>query len=312
MFTKLKADKVFIYEVSPINQAKVGVWYAKKRKIPCSVYLMDLWPESFEAVTGIHNKVIINPIKKMVKKIYRGCDKIYISSRGYEQSVINGGGDSEKIEYWPQYAEEFYTAKTLSEIDENSLKLPSDNKIKIVFAGNIGEAQGLDVLVETAKILSEKGIFGVNFCLIGDGRYKEKLVKKVEESGVSDYFSFHKRVPATTIPDIMAQADASFICLAKSDLFALTLPAKTQSSLAVGKPILVSADGEVQRVINEAKCGFVANSGDAGVLAENIEKLCSLSPSDREKLGKNAVDYFNLHFRKDKLMDQLECYLLKD
>lgn len=61
-FTKVKADCIFMYEVSPMTQTLIGVWYAKKQKIPCFLYVQDLWPENVEIVTGIKNKTILNAI----------------------------------------------------------------------------------------------------------------------------------------------------------------------------------------------------------------------------------------------------------
>ena len=107
-FTKVKADKVFIFEVSPMTQALVGVWYAKRRKIPCSIYVTDLWPESVEIVLDLHNKLILGPIGKMVDYIYKNCDRIFTSSQTFIDKIASRKVPKEKIEFWPQYAEEFY------------------------------------------------------------------------------------------------------------------------------------------------------------------------------------------------------------
>lgn len=310
LFTRIKADKVFIYEVSPMTQALVGVWFAKKRKIPCCIYVTDLWPENFEVVTGIHNRMIISPIERMVKKIYRACDKIFISSRGFLDSIQDKGVPAQKIQYWPQYAEDFYQYKPLSEVHDSSLQIREVGKFHLLFAGNIGEAQGLSVLVKTAVLLKEKGIDNILFCLVGDGRYKEKLSSEIKDNNVEEMFRLYPKIPPDQIPDVFAQVEASLICLSKSEIFALTVPAKTQSCLACGKPILVCADGEIQNIITEAGCGFVADAGDAETLAGNIEKLQSLSVEELKKMGTQAINYYDNNFNKLKLLDQMDEYLL--
>lgn len=108
LFTKINADYVFIFEVSPMTQALPGVWYAKKRKIPCYLYVQDLWPENVEIITGIKNKRIIGTIGKMVDYIYKGCTRIFTTSESFVTSIHDRGIPLEKIEYWPQYAEDFY------------------------------------------------------------------------------------------------------------------------------------------------------------------------------------------------------------
>lgn len=309
LFTGLKPDRVFIYEVSPMTQALVGVWLAKRRKVPCYMYVTDLWPENFEYITGIHSKLIVTPIEWMVKYLYKSCRTIFISSRSFVDSIKSKGIKEEKIVYWPQYAEDFYIHKTISEVDENSIRIRQKGKFHILFAGNIGEAQGLDVLVDTAKILKENGRDNVLFCMVGDGRHKSTLMDNVEKQQVSEMFSFYPRIPAVQIPDVFAQTDAALICLSKSDVFALTLPAKTQSCLACGKPVIVSADGEIQNIIEEAGCGVVANAKDPEALAERIEYLISLGQDELAKMSENAISYYNRNFDKEKLLADMDDYM---
>ena len=107
-FTKIKADYVFIFEVSPMTQALPGVWYAKKRKIPCYLYVTDLWPENVEIAAGIKNKRILKAIGVMVDYIYERCDKIFTSSESFIKAITSRGFKKEKLEFWPQYAEDYY------------------------------------------------------------------------------------------------------------------------------------------------------------------------------------------------------------
>lgn len=107
-FNSNKADIVFSYETSPMTQVKVGCGYAKKHKVPHFLYVQDLWPENVETVTGIHNRLIIGPIDRMVDKIYKQVDKIFVTSPSFVDAVVNRKNpvDPQKVFYWPQYAEE--------------------------------------------------------------------------------------------------------------------------------------------------------------------------------------------------------------
>ena len=107
-FTKIKADYVFTFEVSPMTQALLGVWYSKKHKIPNYLYVQDLWPENVEIVTGIHSQLILKPIGKMVDYIYKNCDQIFATSPSFVKEICKRGAEAEKVHYWPQYAEEYY------------------------------------------------------------------------------------------------------------------------------------------------------------------------------------------------------------
>lgn len=308
VFTKIKADYVFIFEVSPMTQALPGVWYAKKRKIPCYIYVTDLWPENVEIVTGIKNRYFLNLIGTMVDYIYKRCDRILTSSKSFIEAINNRGISNNRIEFWPQYAEDLYMpfpkeAVLVSEILQ-------DDKFNIIFAGNIGVAQGLDILPKTSIILKRNNI-NVRFNIVGDGRFKETLIKMVNDYDVVDMFNFIAKQPAIEIPKFMAVCDAALICLSKSKVFSITLPAKTQSCLACGIPIIVSADGEIQKVIEEAKAGICSEAGNAEMLAMKISELISKSKGELSQMANNAYEYSKLNFDKDRLLKRMDKLFLE-
>ena len=168
IFTDVKADYVFMFETSPMNQCKIGVRYAKKHKVPLYLYVQDLWPENVEIVTGIHNPLVIHPIDRMVDKIYRACNEIFVTSPSFVESVVNRKipVPRQKVHYWSQYAEEFYkpvsrkdaTERLMNNKPDMAGKLIEDDDFKIAFTGNIGYAQGLDILTKTAVLLQNEKV----------------------------------------------------------------------------------------------------------------------------------------------------------
>lgn len=305
LFTKLKVDQVFIFEVSPMTQALPGVWYANKHQLPCFLYVQDLWPENVEIITGIKNQTVINSIGKMVDYIYKNCTKIFVTSQSFKKAINERQVPIEKIEYWPQYAEEFYQPLSSKEINKNFKK----GNFNIVFAGNIGNAQGLDILPKTAKILKNKvNDVEIHFNIIGDGRYKETLINTVDNYGVQDMFNFVDKQPATKIPEFMAENDAAFICLTDNPIFKMTIPAKLQSYMACGISIIAYAEGETSEIIKEAHAGLTSPPGDEEKLAEVILNMANKTEDEILALGKNAKKYSDLHFNKTVLMNQMEKY----
>lgn len=301
-FNKVKADIVFSFEVSPMTQVKVGCGYARKHKVPHFVYVQDLWPENVEVVTGIHNKVLIGFIDQMVDKIYKQVDRIFVTSPSFVKAVVNRKKKvpNEKVIYWPQYAEEFYKPverQVVKEIEQD------DDSFKIAFTGNIGTAQGLNVLPKAAKLLKKEN---VKFVIVGDGRYQETFEKCIDRLGVRDKFVMIPRVPAEQIPIILSACDAGFISFNNTSLWEKTIPAKLQSYMACGKAIVASASGETKRIIEEANCGICTEIGNAKALAIGIR---SLMKSDINSIGLNARQYFEQKFSKKKLMDEMDNYL---
>lgn len=302
---RLHADLVFTFEVSPMTQALTGVWYGKRYNVPTYLYVQDLWPENVETVTGIHNKIIIGPIDKMVDMIYRETDEIFTTSPSFVKAIVNRKVpvNNKKVHYWPQYAEEFYRPMEPVAIEGIDL---NDGNFKIAFTGNIGTAQGLDILPKAAKLLMDEK---VKFIIVGDGRYQSEFEKQIDELGVRNKFVLIPRVDAERVPEILSNVDAGFISFNKTPLWENTIPAKLQSYMACGKSIVASASGETKRVIKESECGVCCEIGDALELVKGIKLMMN---SDSIAMGNKAREYFEEKFDKKKLMDEIDEFLKKD
>jgi glycosyltransferase involved in cell wall biosynthesis len=279
------------------------VWYAKKRKIPHYIYVQDLWPENVETVLGIHSKLIIEPINKMVDYIYKNSAKIFVTSESFRENVSARVDDVDKVIYLPQYAEEIYTPKERTDVEE----IPLNKKFKIIFTGNIGYAQGLDILPKTAEILKTKGCADIQFVLVGEGRYKQKLIEEIESRGVSEQFVLVDRQPAERIPALLAACNVAFLSFMDSPLFEMTIPAKLQSYMACGMPVVASASGETARIIAEANCGICCPLGDAEALADALVKM--QKSENLTEMSQNSIAYNKANFNKAELISMLETEL---
>lgn len=301
MFTKIKADEVFMFETSPMNQCKVGVRYARKHKIPCYLYVQDLWPENVEMITGIHSPIVVKPIERMVRKIYKGCTHIWGTSPSFVEGIRKyvEAEEESKVSFWPQYAEEFY----------QPLPKVMHKGFNVIFTGNIGQAQGLDILPVAAKIIREQGIKNIRFTIVGDGRARKSFEESITKNGVWDMFEFAGRVQPMEVPGFLAKGDAAFISFADDELFAKTIPAKLQSYMACAMPIIASAKGETARIIKEADCGMCSSIGDAEELAVSIVAMSKMTQERISEMGQNAFEYNKSHFDKKTLMDEMDRYL---
>lgn len=301
--TDLHADLVFTFEVSPMTQALIGIWYGKRYNVPTYLYVQDLWPENVETVTGIHNRLIIGPIDRMVDKIYRETGTIFTTSPSFVEAIVNRAKpvDRNKVFYWPQYAEEFYKPMNKQSVDE----IPDDDSFKIAFTGNIGTAQGLEVLPKAALLLKSEN---VKFVIVGDGRYQPEFERQINELDVRDKFIMVPRVPAEKIPEILSVCDAGFISFNETPLWMKTIPAKLQSYMACGKAIIASASGETKRVIEESGCGVCCEIGNAEAIVNGIRVL---NKSDIKLLGNKARQYFEYKFNKKLLMDEMDQFFSK-
>ena len=297
-------DAVFCFALSPMTMALPAVAVARRARIPFTLYVADLWPENVEAVNGIHNRRILNALGRMTGYIYRHCDRIMVSSRRFSERMMKWGADPDRIVYWPQYAEDFYTPA------QNPVETPSPYlaEFPVVFTGNIGVAQGLDVLIEAARRLSD--LPAAVFYLVGDGRARVSLETRVREAGLQEKIVFCGRVPGELVPSYLARAGAALLTMAPDPVFSLYLPLKLQTYLACGVPILCAADGAAADVVNQAGAGLTARSGDAAGLADAVRRFSAMPLEERTQMGHNARACYDREYTKVRLMDELEDWLL--
>ena len=293
---KEEYDVVFTNQTSPVMMVSAALAYAKKWKKKVVLYSMDLWPASVSAGGVREGSLIYRIFYWISDRLYRGADKILITSRMFrayfdEQFGIRG----DRVEYLPQYADSMFEVCPPRE---------KDGLVNLVFAGNIGAAQSLDTVLQAAKLLETEE--NLRWHIVGDGSELTTLKAMAADLQLPNVV-FHGRKPLEEMPAYYAMADAMLVTLTKDPMISMTLPGKVQSYMATGKPILAAADGEIPEVIRASGCGFCARAEDAQGLADAVRAF--LSCEDKETLGHNARTYYENHFTRNLFMDHLERVL---
>ena len=294
-------DVVLVNQLSPVMMAWAGIAYAQKKKIPVLLYCYDLWPESL-LVGGIKRQsMIFKTFHSISRKVYQASSKILVTSRHFS-SYLQREFDipNQKIDYLPQYAEDFF---------QPSEGIEDKEGIDLTFAGNIGSAQDLKTVVTAAAILEKtEDKKPVRFHLVGDGKELNSLRQQVAELGLSNFF-FYGRRPLEDMPEFYQKADAMLVTLQADSAVSLTLPGKVQTYMAAGKPIIGAINGDTQEIVEEADCGMIGPASDVEALVDNIHRFSLLSSKQRKHLGQNARRYYEKNFSKDRIVDQLEQHL---
>lgn len=300
IFIRNKFDKIFVYAPSPITVGYIGIIASIIYRAKPFLWVHDLWPESVKDAGGINNKFVLGLIDLMTKSIYYFYKDILVQSPRFKEYLVNQGINTKKIIYYPYYAEAFY--KKVNKSSEIESIFPSG--LKILFAGNIGVAQNFDTIIKAAKKL-DKEIDEFTFIILGDGRDKSRVLTKIENLSIGNRFMFLGSFPPNEMPYYFASADALLVSLKKSKIFELTIPGKLQSYLACGKPIIASIDGITSEIINNADCGLTSPSGDHNSLAESIIHFNKLSIDKKRRMGKNAIEFYNKEFERNRLLNKL-------
>jgi len=301
LFHHKKYDAILVFATSPITVAFPAILHRWFHKTKTLLWVLDLWPESVGAAGNIHSKKIHKMLDRMVKFIYKHVDKILISSRSFRNSIEEKEASADKIYYVPNWSEEFYENP---QIDKQKYASLMPEGFKVMFTGNIGEAQDCEALFATAKQLNEMQSI-VQLIMVGDGRKKtwfEEEVKNVQLKNVH----FLGRFPAEEMPNLIVHADALLISLKDEPIFSLTVPMRVQTALASSKPVAAMLNGEGAFIINEAEAGKTCNAGDIHVFAQNLHYLSLCSQEKLNEMGKRGKQYYDKNFSRSKIIADIE------
>ena len=302
MLTK-KFDIVFVFAISPVTVVIPAIFIKKLKKLPLCVWVLDLWPEAVVSSAGnLHKKSLIpKMLNPVVSFIYKHSDKILVSSKGFIDSIEDKGVSRDKIEFFPQWAEPIF--KPMGSTEYLLGDIPKDS-FKIMFAGNIGESQDFPSILKAAKLLKDER--DIHWIILGSGRREEWVKNKVKSYGLGSCFHMLGNFPLEKMPEFYANADTMLFSLKDDKAFSITIPAKVQTYLACGKPILAMINGEGGKVVLEANAGLVCQAESPSELSENILRMKSLKVKELSDMGSNARRYYNDNFERGYLFDKAE------
>lgn len=294
-----KYDCIIGHEPSPIFQAYPALLLRKLRKIPFYYWIMDLWPDAMKSGGGVKNEKLLNFIDKLVKGIYRQTDKILITSKRFREPIAQKGDFKDKIIYFPNWSDDI-----LSMLQEYEIpKLPDG--FKIMIAGNMGKAQNLEAISEV--MIGLKDVPEVKWVFVGGGSRKEWMEQFIKENGLEDRAFCLGQYPFKAMPAFMKQADAMLVTLrAGYPHLEAVVPARLQSYMSAGRPVLAMIGCGGADIVEESKCGYAVPAGDSAALIKVIKEKVLTDKESFAKMGHNGREYYDKNYRLDLCIDNLE------
>ncbi|NYT39238.1 glycosyltransferase family 4 protein [Sphingomonas sp. R-74633] len=299
-------DAIFVFQTSPITSALPALWLRWRRGTPVLMWVLDLWPDTLSAVGVVKSPRALRAVGALVRFIYRRCDRILVQSRAFFDNVERYAGGTEKVRYFPGWAEAMFDADGAAEALAPELD-PYADDFKILFAGNIGQAQDFPAIIAAADTLRDTP--ALRWIVVGDGRAAEDAKADVARRGLEDKVVFLGRFPLERMPSFFNGADCLLVSLKNDPIWSMTIPGKVQSYLASGRPLLGMLDGEGANVIRESGAGVVGPASDPVALAENVRALMRLSPEERRHQGESGRRYCAQEFNRTVLVDRLERWI---
>lgn len=298
MLRKKKFDVIFVYAPSPILQALPAIFLGWLRRAPVVLWVQDLWPDSLSATGHVRNTVVLSLVKQVVRFIYRHTDLLLVPSRAFETRVCELASGT-PVRYYPNSVDPSFSLLTTDSVpDVEGL----GNKFSVMFAGNIGSAQAVGVIVDAAALL--KGYSNISFVVLGDGSSHAWMLAEKNKLELSN-LHLPGRFPVESMPSFMQKASVLLVTLAAQPIFAATVPNKIQAYMAAGRPIIACLNGEGARLVVEAKAGFATPAEDPQALANTILRLYEKSALELEQIGERGRKYYYENFEHHQLVEQL-------
>ncbi len=302
MLRQKRFDVIFVYAPSPILQTIPALLLGKIKGCPVVLWVQDLWPESLSATGHVKNRTILKIVERMVCFIYRHTDLLLVQSRAFGE-LVRVMASGTPIVYYPNSADDIFAEPAT---DDPPIIDGLGEEFSIMFAGNIGTAQAVEVIVEAASLLKE--YTDIHFVILGEGCRLEWMRQEVKNLKL---YNLHLpgRFPVETMPGLMQKASVLLVTLADKEIFRATIPSKIQAYLAAGRPVLACLNGEGAKLIIEAGAGLTVPAEDGLALSEAILCLYCMSTQEREAMGERGRMYYVEHFSHDMLVDQLIIHL---
>lgn len=300
-------DIVFAFQVSPVTSALPAKWYSFFKKIPSVIYILDIWPESMYFLINMKTppKWFDFLCRNYCKSIYKSFDKVMISSKRMVEKIKLMNISEENIEFMPNSADKL---ELLPYNKELAKKHNLNGKFVVSFAGNIGRAQGLDMVIDAAYKLRENK--NIAWLIVGEGTERQRLIEKVKEKNIEDIIIFPGWQTKEQLSEYISISSALTVILKDNEVLNLTVPAKVQTYLSMGKPIIASMNGEAADVILQSNAGLVSSADNLEGYCNNVKKMYSMSIEEIKNMSDNGINYCKKNYDAQILYDKLNDYLI--
>ncbi len=288
-----------------------GWWIAFSRQIPFVFEVRDLWPESLTAVgVGSEDSLLHHTLAAIARFLYEHADHIVVVTPAFKDRLIEDWRvPAEKISIVENGVEtELFAPVSDQAISELRRELNAENKFVVSYIGTIGNAHGLETLLDSASQLRDR-YPEVLFLLVGEGAEKERIKSLAESRGLKNCM-FLDQKPREKIPALISASDACLVLLKKTEVFKTVIPTKMLEFMSCARPVILGVDGQAREILEAAGAGIAIEPENSGALGDAIQTLRSNRDLGRT-MGKQGREYIVSNFSRASTAERYIAVLEK-
>lgn len=286
-------DVAFIDSTPPIQGLKLPIVRFFRKK-PFVYNAQDLFPETLSGAGLARHGGLLWKIGMWVSHVtFRNSDKIIAISEDIKNGIVSRGIPAEKVKVIYNWVDEKAVQPVAKEENPLYEEFGIDRtKFTVVYAGNLGNAQNIDIILDAARMLPS-----VQFVIFGTGGREQEIRSWVQQDSLLNV----RLLPLQPVGRVSLVYSLGDVCLVscKAGFGGSAMPSKTWSIMSCARPVLASFDeGELERILESNHCGVFSHAGDVGEFVAAIRRM-SESPALCESMGLNARRFIEENLTKE-------------
>ncbi len=302
---KLENADLLICESPPLFLGISALILSRRKKAKLIMNISDLWPESAEKLGLVTNRLLLKSAERLEMFLYRKSWIVTGQTMGIVRN-IEERNPGKRVYWLPNGVDLTYYNPDQTFDNWRAQNGFSSSDFIILYAGILGHAQGLEVILNAAEITRNET--QIKWVLVGTGPVKPDMLRLKSELDLKEVYFFDP-VSKDKMPSIVAAADVAVIPLKKLDLFKGAIPSKIFESLAMRKPLLLGVEGEAEELfIRKGKCGLSFTPEDPASLAASAMELAG-DPTKCIQMGIQARMYVSEVFDREKIASGFSTFI---
>lgn len=284
-------DCAFVSQTGPLTVAYPALYAKRKLGIPVNIWTCDIWPDVVWSY-GMPKNIVTNALlERLIRKIYGGCDRIFISSRGFAETI--GDYTNKECVYAPNWLRPSKNVRSTLILD--------DYKVHFTFTGNVSRYQNL---INTIEGFVKADLRNAQLNIVGDGSYLKDVKAAVSKLDLQNVV-FYGRRPYNEMQDILSQSTVLVLPLLPQEGIEKTEPFKIQSYLQAGKPILGVLHGAGRDIIEENNLGLCVSPVNIDEIAEGFRKMIEFTNKNSDSVKLSARRLMETRFNKKEIVNRI-------